>query len=153
MPLIVKLSFLVAFCNEAVPPVAKLFQESYPRKPGSHAGLLEGCPGVCLSHFTFFDAMLRLGPLPVQLVPAFPNVSFEAVVIDVLAVVIEPLTEIPGGANVTVALTEQLTGGSGGPALAPAVVLAKVSKPTGAKTAAPTRSNFRIMYVSCLVLL
>ena len=76
-----------------------------------------------------------------------PNVSPEVVVVDVFDVVTDPGFEIPGGANVMVALILHVTAGSGGGLtfVAPAVMPVTAITLTGIAIAAATTSILRIM--------
>ncbi|HEY5097216.1 MAG TPA: hypothetical protein VII46_04175 [Acidimicrobiales bacterium] len=91
-----------------------------------------------------FDTMLLPVPPPVH--PP-PKVVAEVVVVDVFAGLADPAFEIPGGANVTVALTLHVTAGSGGVGafLAPATPPVTATTLTGMAIAAAITSILRIM--------
>src|ERR1700722_6739092 len=95
-------------------------------------------------HLVLALLMARAGPVPVQAVVPFVNVSVLTAVVDVVAVVTWPWWVSPGAAKVTVPATWQLI-----VAAAPAVpdAATRVTAPAlaGMAIAAATKSNLRIM--------
>jgi|SRR5580704_19172797 hypothetical protein len=151
MPLMVKLSFLVDLRIVAVPVEAKSPQESHPSVPFTplQPGLVLGCPGWPFTHLTVLAVIGLIDELPTQ--PAPPRVSDDTVVwVDLTPVPTCPFDEIPGGANVTVALIVHVTAGSGGPTTAPATPPVAPTTATalmGMAIAAATTSILRTMCI------
>src|ERR1700677_278767 len=109
--------------------------------------------GVCTPvHLTLLEVMVLSGALPVH-APSLPLVlkdSPEVVVLEVFEVLTEPAFEIPGAANVTVAVTAQVMAGSGGGLdAAPAVTPETAITLTGIAIAAAITSILRIMCAPC----
>ncbi|HEV3132434.1 MAG TPA: hypothetical protein VGY51_10770 [Acidimicrobiales bacterium] len=93
--------------------------------------------------WTFGNWMVFAGPDPLQ--PP-PKVGAEIVENDFFAAVTEPAFDIPGGANVRVEPTLQVTGGSAGPAAPAPVTPVTAVMLRGMAIAAATTRPFRINF-------
>jgi hypothetical protein len=139
-PETVKLIFFRDFRIDEVPVVAKLLSVSYAYVCFASHGA-DGALGPL--HFVFFELMFTdRGELP----PHPPKLEV-AVVTEVLSVaLVSPALERPGAWNVTEPEAVQLTGPSGGPDFADAVVWTAATVPIGRAIA---RMPIRILRRMC----